>query len=174
MLVGFAACSEDRDYFNPKEALEAEKQLLIRYYNEPMGNGMTRLDSMSAAAVDTVDHRLESGLMLFHTKIGEGDSVKLFKKVGYRFTAYKIKQDTLDVTHEVYQGSNEYANSPATYRTFLINDAQTAGNEKVPLGINEALLHMCFKGKSKIVLPSTIAGSQFEPYVYEIEVTYLE
>jgi len=139
-----------------------------------MENDMSRLDSMSAAAVDTVDHRFESGLMLFHTKIGDGDSIKLFKKVGYRFKAYSVA-DTSGVTYEAYNGTNEYAITPTTYRTYILNDAATANSSGVPLGINEALQHMRLNGESKIILPSTIGGvNGYFSTIYEIKVTYLE
>jgi len=175
LFVGFVACSDNRKYVNPKEMIEAEQVLLDRYYNETMGSGRTRLDSMSAAALDTVDHRFESGLMLFHTKFGDGDSIKLFKRVGYRYTAY-IVRDTSGYTYEELLGTNEYEISPATYQTYIINDAASArqpGNP--PLGINEALQHMRMNGECKIVLPSSIGGNNnYKTTVYEIKVTYLE
>lgn len=175
MFVGFVACRDNNKYINPKELIDAELALLDRYYNQMMDNEMTRLDSMSAIAIDTVDNRFESGLMLFHTKIGDGDSVKLFKRVGYRFKAYSVTEDSLGVTRETYSGSNEYAAAPTTYVTYILNDANAANSTKVALGINEALQHMRLNGESKIVLPSTIGGvNGYFSTVYEIKVTYLE
>ncbi len=175
LLVGFASCNDNNNYINPKELIEAELELLDRYYNEEMESGLTRIDSMTAAAIDTVDNRMESGLMLFHTKIGEGDSIKIYNKVAYRFSAYNIAQDSTDVTYEAYAGSNEYANAPMSYTTYLLNDGTSANSTGVPLGINEALLNMRFGGEAKIVLPSSIGGvSGYYTTIYDIRVTYLE
>lgn len=175
LTIGFSACNSNNNFVNPKELIEAEQQLLDRYYNEMMSNDMVRLDSMTAAALDTMDHRFESGLMLFHTKIGDGDSIKIFNKVGYRFTAYNIAQDTLDVTYEAYAGSNDYSNAPVSYTTYLLNDAASANATGVPLGINEALLNMRYGGEAKVVLPSAIGGvNGYYTTIYELRVTYLE
>jgi len=174
-FVGFVACNDTNNYINPKELIEAEQVLLEQYYNEMMDNDMTRLDSLSAEAVDTVDHRFESGLMLFHTKIGDGDSIKLFKRVGYRFNAYNIVQDSTEVTYESFAGTNEYATAPATYTTYILNDAGSANSTGVPLGINEAIQHMRLNGECKVVLPSPIGGvNGYYTTIYEIKVTYLE
>ncbi|TRX70809.1 hypothetical protein [Carboxylicivirga sp. M1479] len=180
VLIGGAlfmsACETNSNYINPKELIEAEQELLDRYYHEGMHSGMTRIDSMTAASIDTVDHRFESGLMMFHTKIGEGDSIKVFKRVGYRFTAFNIAQDEeTDVTYEAYAGTNESSYSPASYTTFPVNDAGSASGTGVPLGLNEALLHMRFGGEAKIVLPSEIGGvNGYYTTIYELRVTYLE
>ncbi len=175
LLVGFAACDSNNNYINPKELIAEEIELLDRYYNEEMHSGMTRIDSMTAASIDTLDNRLESGLMLFHTKIGEGDSIKVFNKVGYRFALYNIAQDSTGVTYESYNGSNEYATAPASYTTFLLNDGTSARTTGVPLGLNEALLNMRLGGEAKIVLPSSIGGvSGYYTTIYELKVTYLE
>ncbi len=178
LLVGFASCNDNNNYINPKELIEAELELLDRYYNEEMESGLTRIDSMTAAAIDTVDNRMESGLMLFHTKIGEGDSIKIYNKVAYRYKRYAIAQDSLDVTYEAPAGldwNNEYANAPMFYTTYLLNDGTSANSTGVPLGINEALLNMRFGGEAKIVLPSSIGGvSGYYTTIYDIRVTYLE
>ncbi|WP_430811779.1 MULTISPECIES: hypothetical protein [unclassified Carboxylicivirga] len=177
-LVGLSACESNSNYINPKEYIEAELKLLDEYYNEEMANGLSRLDSMSAAAIDTVDHRLESGLMLYHTKIGEGDSVKVFKRVAYRFTAYDIVKDSIDgglKTVERYLGTNDFDTAPVSFTTYIIGDAASAQQTGVSLGINEAIQHMRYGGEAKIVVPSAIAGFQgYDTYIYELRVTYLE
>ncbi|WP_439185135.1 hypothetical protein [Carboxylicivirga taeanensis] len=175
LLVGAAACNDNNNYINPKELIAEELELLDRYYNEKLQDGSIRLDSMSAAAIDTVDHRLESGLMLFHTKVGGGDSIRTFQKVAYRFSAFNIAQDSTGVTYEAYAGTNEYAEDPASYTTFPVNDAATANASGVPIGLNEALLHMRFGGEAKIVLPSSIGGvNGYYTTIYELKVTYME
>jgi len=175
MFIGLVACNDNNNYFNPKEAIEKEQVLLDDYYSELMLSGRTRLDSMSAEAIDTVDQRFENGMMLFHTEIGDGDSVKVFNEVGYRYTMYEIKQDESGKVYEIPVGSNEYANSPQTYRAYLINDANSSRIQGNPsLGVNEALQHMRLNGKCKVVLPSNIAGTQFQTVIYELEVTYIQ
>ncbi len=101
VLVFFSLAScESNSYVNPQEYLDEEDALLQEFYetiidtvnNEPR----TWLEKTAAEAVDTIDRRQTTGMMLFHTKIGEGDSVKIYKRVGFRYTQYQILADTLD------------------------------------------------------------------------------
>lgn len=184
-LIGFAACNDSYNYFNVKEALAAEQELLERYYDEEMDNGLSRLDSLTAASIDTVDHRFESGLMMFHTELGEKDQpVEAYKTVGFRYTNYAIalQMDTLvdgvdttfvEKTVEVFRESNEYAISPFTFTTYPVGGVPGAGSNVFP-GVNEAVLHMNLFGKAKLVLPSLIADNQYNTHIFELEVTYLE
>jgi hypothetical protein len=178
LLVGLAACDTNNNYFNPKEALQAEQELLDRYYNEMMDNEMVRLDSLTAVAIDTIDNRYESGLMMFHTKIGEGDSIKAYKTVGFRYNRYEIAivTDTvtnIETTVEVLRESNEYNITPFTFTTYPVGGIPAPGSSVFP-GINEAIMQMNLYGKAKVVLPSTIADNQFRTHIFELEVTYLE
>ncbi len=170
MLVG----CETRTYISPKQYLEQEQVLLNEFYNSIQEDGNTWLDSMTAVSVDTVDHRGESGMMLFHTEVGEGDSVRLFKRVAYRLTKYEILRD--DETNEpglYYIGSNEYSQSPIVYTTFILNDAGSSSASGVALGINEAILNMRFGGKSTVVLPSLIGDNSYITTAYDLHITYL-
>jgi|GEM_PF-4527973 len=182
-VILMTACENNNNNFiNPKELLAAEQALLDRYYNEIIRNDSTRLEVMSAEAIDTVDHRFESGMMLFHTKIGIGDSIKAYKKVGFRYSNYGIvlQNDTVikgtdttfvEVTAEKLRESNEYSVSPFTFTTFPVGSSANSG---AYLGVNEAILHMKLYGKTKVVMPSTLADKQFKSHIFEIELTYLE
>ncbi|MBK3518104.1 FKBP-type peptidyl-prolyl cis-trans isomerase [Carboxylicivirga marina] len=175
LSVGFASCETNNNYFNAKEALEQEQALLERYYNEEMENGLSRLDSTTAVTVDTVDHRYESGMMMYHTHIGEGDSIGAYKTVGFRYNRYQIFIDTDTITNEettveVLLESNEYSITPFSFTTYPVGGAPVAGSNVFP-GVNEAIMHMRLFGKAKVVLPSTIADNQFQPHIFEIEVT---
>ncbi|MCG8581066.1 MAG: hypothetical protein MI866_14195 [Bacteroidales bacterium] len=182
LLISFAACDDNNNYFNVQEAIEAEQELLERYYDEEMENGLSRLDSMTAVAIDTVDNRLESGMMLYHTHIGEGDSIGAYKSVSFRYTNYAIGvmiKDTLVVgtdttfiekTVEFERENNIYSISPFTFTTYPIGGTPAAGSN-VYAGVNEAVMHMRLFGKAKVVMPSSLADNQFSPHVFEIEVT---
>jgi len=184
LLLGFYACDSNNNFFNPAEALEAEQELLDRYYNEIMDDDLTRLDSLTAVSIDTVDHRRESGMMLFHSKIGVGDSIKAYKNVGFRYRNYAIGLtiDTVVVgtdttfvekTIEVLRESNENATGPFTFVTYPVGGVPAAGSNVFP-GVNEAVMHMKLYGKAKVVLPSPIADNQFSTHIFELEVTYME
>lgn len=175
VIIGLASCKETYYGIDYEELSREELELLERYHEEIMANGLSRIDSTTAVSIDTIDHRYTTGLMMYHTEIGKGDSVKLFKNVGYRYNVYAIGEED-DVTYEAYNASNYYSPSPVVYRAYIINDGTSASQTGVPLGINEALLHMRLGGKSKVVLPSTIAGTgtNFLSLVYELEVTYIE
>lgn len=174
-LVVLASC-ESNTYISPKQYLEQEQVLLNEFYNSIQEDGNTWLDSMTAVAVDTIDHRAESGLMLFHTDLGkpDADSIKLFKRVGYRFSKYEVLRDEDSNEPGLYYiGSNEYSQSPAVYTTFLLNDAGSASQYGIPLGINEAILNMKYGGKCTVVLPSLIGDNSYITTAYDIEITYL-
>ncbi|MCU4175425.1 hypothetical protein [Carboxylicivirga sp. N1Y90] len=170
------ACEDNYNPYNPQEQIDAENKLLDDYYNELIDGDLTRLQVMSASAFDTVDHRRESGLMLFHNKVTDLDSVGLFKQVGYRYKVYSIGRDeTSGEIVEVALDSNYYSPSPAVYTTYIINDGNSAKGTGVALGINEAIQHMREGSKATIILPSSIGGvSGYFSTKYELEVTYLE
>jgi hypothetical protein len=173
LVIGFAACDDDNNYVNPKELIAAEQELLERYYNEEMDNGLSRLDSTTAVAIDTIDHRLESGLMLYHTHIGEGDSIGTYKTVGFRYNRYVIAIDTTnnaEKTFEILAESNQYSTSPLTFTTYPVGGTPAPGTS-IYAGVNEAITHMRLFGKAKIVMPSSLGDNQFQPFVFEIEVT---
>ncbi|MCT4644457.1 MAG: hypothetical protein N4A74_05665 [Carboxylicivirga sp.] len=184
LILGFYACDDNNNYINPKELIAAEQELLDRYYNEIIRNDSTRLQIMTAEAIDTIDLRLQSGLLLFHTEIGTGDSVKAFKEVGFRYSNYGIilQNDTVingtdttfvEKTAEALRETNKYGSAPFTFRTFPSGSA-AAANANVYLGVNEAIMHMKLYGKAKVVMPSTLADNQFNPHIFEIDLTYLE
>ncbi|WP_430815986.1 hypothetical protein [Carboxylicivirga sp. RSCT41] len=173
LFISFAACDDNNNYFNVQEAIEAEQELLDRYYNEEMDNGMSRLDSTTAVVLDTIDNRFQSGLMLYHTHIGEGDSIGAYRTVGFRYKRYQIAIDTTDnadKTVEVLMESNEFSISPFTFTTYPVGGSPVAGTSVFP-GINEAILEMRLFGKAKVVLPSSIADGQYSPHIFELEVT---
>ncbi|MCU4157941.1 hypothetical protein J1N10_18350 [Carboxylicivirga sp. A043] len=181
LLISFAACDDNNNYFNIKEAIAAEQELLERYYDEEMDNNLSRLDSTTAVAIDTVDHRFESGMMLYHTHIGEGDSIGAYKTVGFRYTNYAIgltndtiiiENDTIvnEVTREFARESNIYSNTPFTFTTYPVGGVPAASSN-VYAGVNEAIMHMRLFGKAKVVMPSSLADNQYQPHVFEIEVT---
>lgn len=171
-IFGLGSC-ESNSYVNPQEYLDDELELLNEFYGIDKDYGW--LDSMSAVAIDTVDRRQATGMMLFHTKIGEGDSIKIYKKVGFRYKQYQILTDTLDQPGLYYYGSNEFLPSPTVYTTFLISDATSAYSTGVPQGVNEAILRMRNGGEARVVVPSTInANISYITTVYDLKITYLE
>lgn len=172
-VMMLAAC-ETQTFISPKEYLAQEQALLNEFYNSIQEDGNTWLDSMTAQSVDTIDHRGESGMMLFHTKVGSGDSVKLFKRVGYRFYKYQVLRDEATNEPDIYDiGSNDYSLSPAVYTTYIINDGASSQSSGVPLGVNEAILNMKYDGKSTVVCPSPIGDNQYITTVYDLHITYL-
>jgi len=185
LLICIASCKET-EYVSPQEYLDKENALLVRYYDELVnvaGEGepvvyKPRLEAMTAEAIDTVDHRLESGMMLFHTKQGTGDLIPANKRVGYRYSMYAI-QEIEGLTGENPDGkSNIYAASPETFSTLpLIYSTSDLQRQlgSIPVGVNEAVQHMRLGGKCKIILPSTINGlGGYFSVLMELEITYID
>lgn len=173
-MVATTSCEEQK-YFNPKEYIEKEQVLLNEFYNSLQDNNQTWLDSMTATAIDTIDHRATTGMMMFHTKVGTGDSVKIYKRVAYRYSAYQVLRDTLDQPGMYLVGSNKYSISPDVYTTYPVSDASGSYSTGVSQGLNEAILNMKYNGESRVVLPSSINGSSnYITHIYDISITYLE
>ncbi|MCU4165236.1 hypothetical protein [Carboxylicivirga caseinilyticus] len=183
-LTIFIGCDDPYSYTSPQEYLDSEMKLLNEFYANIIDTvdnvERTWLEKSTAEAIDTVDNRDGSGMMLFHTKIGEGDSVKLYKRVGYRYTQYQvlIYTDTIaekDFPGMFYYTSNEYSNSPVLYTTFPKSDSYSASSLGIPQGVNEAILNMRYGGECRVVLPSTInANSSYITTIFDLKITYLE
>lgn len=184
LLISIASCKKT-EYKSPQEYLDEENELLVKYYDELVNigedgnpiNDSTRLEVMTAEAIDTVDHRLESGMMLFHTKQGTGDLIPANKRVGYRYSLYLI-EEIEGVTGNTYGTSNLYADSPEVFATlplvYSTSDLQRQLGG-IPVGVNEAVQYMRLGGKSKIILPSTINGlSGYNSVLMELEITYID
>ncbi len=183
LLISIASCKKT-EYKSPQEYLDEENELLVRYYDELVNlddkgqpiNDSTRLEVMTAQAIDTVDHRFESGMMLFHTKQGTGDLIGANKSVGYRYSAYQVVgNDT--ITDAILRESNEYSVSPVVFTTkplvYSTSDLQRQLGG-IPVGVNEAVQYMRLGGKCKIILPSTINGyGGYFSVLMELEVTYI-
>lgn len=183
LFIGLAACDDPYQFHDYREDIEAEQELLDRYYNEKISDGITtRHDSMSAAAVITDDRRDQSGLMIYHTWIGDGDSIEHYDFVSYRYKTYAIGLETvdtlengeiIDITVEVPISDNLYEYAPATVVVYPLNGSPTS-NSATP-GINEALLEMRLRGKAKIVVPSAINNiNGYYTTIYELEVTAID
>jgi len=190
VLVAMVGC-ETYSYTSPQEYLDDELKLLNKFYSQvvdTVDNDIERtwLEKTTAESLDTLDHRQTTGMMLFHTKIGEGDSIKLYKRVSYRFSAYVVDTytDTVivdgktiinDLTGMFLVNSNEYANSPVLYNTYPIGDSNSAYGTGVPQGVNEAILNMRYGGECRVVVPSTLNNNVgYTTYIYDLRVTYLE
>ncbi|MBS2097523.1 hypothetical protein [Carboxylicivirga linearis] len=190
VLVSIVGC-ETYSYTSPQEYLDNELKLLNKFYSQiidTVDNDIERtwLEKSTAESLDTIDHRQTTGMLLFHTKIGEGDSIKLYKRVGYRYTAYVVGAytDTVEVDGETivndltgmfYSSSNEYANAPMFYNAYPITDSNSAYGTGVPLGVNEAILNMRYGGECRVVVPSSLNSNVgYTTYIYDLRVTYLE
>jgi len=184
LLISIASCKKT-EYKSVQEYLDEENELLERYYEELINVAgedeqavwKPRLEVMAAEAIDTVDHRFESGMMLFHTKQGTGDLIPANKRVGYRYSMYRIGEIE-GTTGQVLIESNIYADSPAVFSTlpliYSTSDLQRRLGG-VPVGVNEAVQHMRLGGKCQLVLPSTINGKGGYYSVYmELEITYID
>ncbi|MBI9062138.1 MAG: hypothetical protein JEZ14_09120 [Marinilabiliaceae bacterium] len=185
LLISITSCKKT-EYVSPQEYLDKENELLVKYYDELVNigedgnpiNDSTRLEVMTAEAIDTVDHRLESGMMLFHTKQGTGDLISANKRVGYRYSIYQISEIE-GVTGEEYLGSNIYDASPEIFSTlpliYSTSDLQRQLGSNIPVGVNEAVQYMRLGGKCKIILPSTINGTgRYLSILMELEITYID
>ena len=178
LLISMASCKKT-EYKSPQEYIDEENELLVRYYDEQLEdhNDSVRLDVMTAEAIDTVDHRFESGMMLFHMKQGTGDLIPANKRVGYRYSLYQIGEIE-GVTGEVLKGSNLYADSPEVFTALpLIYSTYDLQRQLggISVGVNEAVQYMRLGGKSKIIMPSTINGyGGYFSVLMELEITYID
>jgi len=185
LILSVASCKKT-EYKSPQEYLDEENELLVRYYDEQINkdeegnliNDSTRLEIMTAAAIDTVDHRFESGMMLFHLEQGRGDLITANKQIGYRFKRFVITEnDTTKVTYDIELGDNYTETSPVLFTTqsLVYSDYELKRRlGSIPAGVNEAAQYMRLGGKGRVVMPSTINGeSGYFSTMLEFEITYI-
>ncbi len=158
----FSACEDNVYRINSKKLLAEEQELLAEYLelNE---------DSLVEAAIDTIDKSLESGLILFRMKEGSGDSVTAGKKVGFRFSLYRLARDTMNVPALYLTDSNIGDYEAVIYQAGSATPLSRGG------GLDEGIRYMRRGEKAKMILPSPIWGSNdFSTRFIDVEVTYVE
>jgi len=140
---------------------------------------LPRLDYFAKLALDTVDLRKESGLLMLHIKDTDwdakeelGDSIGINKVVGTRYSLYKVA-DSKGETYLKYAETNKSDVTPSVSHTFDPNVGSSSS--KFSSGMNMALQHMRLYGRAIIILPSTISVSKnYETFYYDVKITYLE
>ncbi len=152
-----------------RQLLAQEQELLEEFLDmipsEDNPDNLNYKDYWTSLAVDTIDKSLETGLIYYELETGEGDKVIAGKEVGYRFVSYYInRNDTSNVPELVAYDSNYGEINPVYY---------TAGDDNQATGIDYSLRQMRKGGRSRAILPSTIAGTSYLTIVYDFEVTYL-
>ncbi len=175
VLLGLSSCDEYKSIDYSK--LQAEEiALLDSYLTDKVKFGgengveMSRLDSLTKAAVDTVDnYRTRGGTIYFANQIGDGEPVKAGNVIGYRYKAYAILMDTVGVARRYYAGSNHTDLEP----TFALA-GKAAPSSGYYSGINDAIMRMNKYGKSTVIVPSTVGNNSYVTYIYDLEVVYIQ
>lgn len=178
-LVTVLWACEEYTTINYAELMREEQETLDQFLTTEVTFGSTqeklsRLDSLTRAAVDTVNRRAQGGIIYFDQEIGQGEQVVTGKKVGYRFKAYYIlKNDTIeDLQKQVYlryAGSNYGSVNPAT--AVAGTPDSYSGYYR---GLDDAIRLMRRFGKARVIVPSTIGDNSYITSVYDLELVYIE
>ena len=175
LFVGLQACEDEYKRIDYAKLTAEENALLQKYLTDtvrfggPKGEIMPRLDSLTKAAIDTVDYyKDKGGIIYFNQKVGIGEPVTAGKLIGYRYKAYAIL-DSAGVARKRYAGSNYADLEPAFAYAGQVN-----ASSGYYTGINDAIMLMNRFGKSSVILPSTSGNNSFITYIYDLEVVYIE
>lgn len=182
LLLAFQSCEDEYKRVDYSKLMAEENEVLQNYlnhkvhYGDSEGELMTRLDSMTKAAIDTVDYYKDrGGIIFFNQKIGEGEPVVAGKLIGYRYKKYPI---VIDSTGVAIKYVNKSASWPRTNFDNLDPAFGYAGQVNASVeyytGINDAIMKMNCFGKSTVILPSSSGDNSFITYIYELEVVYIE
>lgn len=173
LIIGFSSCDEYKtiDY---SKLLAEENELLHNFLTEMVhyggsnGEEMARLDSLTKAAIDTVDNYTNSGgTIYFEHKVGDGEAVESGRAIGYRYRSFAIL-DSSGFARIRYAGGNYEDLEPA----FAIA-GQTDASSGYYSGINEAIMRMNRFGKSSVIVPSSVGNGSYITYIYDLELVYI-
>lgn len=175
LLLAFQSCEDEYKRVDYSKFYAEENALLQKYltdkvrYGGPEGELMPRLDSLTRAAIDTVDHyKDKGGIIFFNQEVGVGEPVVAGKLIGYRYKAYAIL-DSAGVARKRYAGSNYTDLEPAFAYAGQVN-----ASSGYYTGLNDAIMLMNRFGKSSVILPSSSGNNGFVTFIYDIEVVYIE
>jgi hypothetical protein len=174
-LFLYTSCDEYKTIDYSKYQAE-EIEILNKYLTDKVKYGgengveMSRLDSLTKAAIDTVDNYHSHGGIIYFTKeVGVGEPVVAGDIVGYRYKTYAILLDTVGVANRYYAGSNYNDLEPAFGKAGSVSSSSGFYS-----GINDAILKMNKFGKSTVIVPSTVGNSSYVTYIYDLEVVYIQ
>lgn len=171
-MLAFSSCEEYKPVDYSKYAAE-EMALLHTFLTEDVKYGpdsivMSRLDSLTITAIDTVDYYHDNaGVLIFNKKVGEGEPVVAGKTIGYRYKSYAIL-DSAGFARVRYAGSN-YGDLEPVLATAGKADSYSGYYS----GINSAIMQMNRFSKSTVIVPSTLGNNSFITYIYDLEVVYI-
>lgn len=154
------AC-DDGYRIDTKKLIREEQELMEEYFNDEK-------DSLAQLG-DSIDELKENGFAFFETQKGTEDSVRIGKKVGFRYVYYEIVRDSLGNAFLYPYDSNYRSPSPMIY---------TVGNTNIYNGIytglDIALQNMAYGSKARAFISSSLWTNDYTPRVIDLEVTYVE
>lgn len=179
VLVGVMSCQTTK-IESPRQLLEKESILLeefLTYVEEGdhNPNELSNKDYLADIAVDTIDYlsvENMAGIAYFEMTTGIGDRPVQGQEVGYRYYEYRILRDTIDAPIAGLASSNWALANP---EIFTVGETATAlASRGIPEGVAAAVVNMRFRGKSTVIMPSTLVGrNDYISRMYEVEVTYV-
>ncbi len=181
LLVGLQACEDEYKRIDYAKLTAEENALLQKYltdtvrFGDPKGEIMPRLDSLTKAAIDTVDYyKDKGGIIYFNQKMGIGEPVKAGKLIGYRYKRFPIILDSKGVAIKFAKKPRFPENNYDDLEPAFAYAGQVNASTGYYTGLNDAIMLMHLFGKSIVILPSTSGDNGFVSYVYELEVVYIE
>ncbi|WP_066627064.1 hypothetical protein [Labilibacter marinus] len=171
LLIIVAISCEKNRIDSPRQLQEKEFKLLNEFlevvpHDSINPEGLTVRDMWTKNAVDTIDQVGEEGILYFENVTGSGKVLEVGKEVGYRYIRSVIYTDSIGEPNWGAISSNYYEVNPQTH---VIGDAS---DNSVPAGVRQALIYMRKYGKSRVIVPSTQGGGNYETSIYDLEVTY--
>lgn len=147
---------------------QEEMDLLRDFYENTYNH---KYDSILNLAIDTIDERKSSGILLMHRVIGDGVKVEYGKSVGFKYTRYLIGRDSLKTPQLYTSGSNLKETDLFVY-TAGYTSGTTLINSAVSAGLDYAIRKLNKEGQATIVIPSTISTSSLNE-IWDIDIQYI-
>ncbi len=154
---------------NTKKMISDEQELMTDYLNLEVDSSLTVEDTLAAIG-DTINKLEDDGYLYFELEEGSsGDSVRIGKDVGYRYTYFEIVRDTTGVPFIYPYESNMGSEYPVTYKV-----GNPDPRNGIFSGIDLAIRHMNYGTKARVFVSSSLWRNDYTPRIVDLEVTYVE
>jgi hypothetical protein len=145
--------------------LQAEEvELRMDFFNEVR-------DSLMRISSDSIVDMEDNGWVSYEIEKGSTDSVRVGKRVSFKYTYYYVIRD---------EESDEPIRKPGfsnigseTLTTYTVGNVGQQDTE-VLQGVDLAIRHMCLYGKSYVLMSHSLARNDYYPVVAEIEIVAMD
>lgn len=128
-------------------------------------------DSLMEISTNSVDKMDEQGWVSFELEKGSSDSVRVGKRVSFKYTYYYVLKDEESGKLRAQAGFSNIGSETLTTYTVGQNLQQET---EVLAGVDLAIRHMCLYGKSYVLMSHSLARNDYYPMVAEIEIVALD